>query len=248
MQWFVIIGGQPVKLPVEPVLRLIALGVSLVIAAATAGAMTGEWPTLALFWFAPPTSGGIVDPIFGKPLNFFLFALPAWQFITGWLLTLSVIACALAVFFILITGGARVLSWASQPLCHITLAGTIHYIGISVANPRDARLPGKVRATARRSYDFRRCDLYRRAYHAYRNARRLCGTCSGRGDRIRQRRRCATRAMAVGSDPSSRGLLCCRSRNRVVCQQLYRQAERIPFYHMLYFIIWVGETGRRTQP
>src|SRR6202795_2225276 len=52
----ILIGGQPVKLPVEPVLRLIALGVSLVIAAATGGAMIGEWPTLALFWFAPRTT------------------------------------------------------------------------------------------------------------------------------------------------------------------------------------------------
>src|SRR6202795_1815385 len=67
----ILIGGQPVKLPVEPVLRLIALGVSLVIAAATGGAMTGEWPTLALFWFAPRASSGTVDPIFGKPLSFF---------------------------------------------------------------------------------------------------------------------------------------------------------------------------------
>jgi uncharacterized membrane protein (UPF0182 family) len=106
----ILIGGQPVKLPVEPVLRLIALGVSLVIAAATGGAMTGEWPTLALFWFARRTGGGIVDPIFAKPLNFFLFALPAWQLIAGWLLTLSVITCALAAFFILITGGARALT------------------------------------------------------------------------------------------------------------------------------------------
>jgi len=106
----ILIGGQPVRLPVEPVLRLVALGVSLVIAAATGGAMVGEWPTLALFWFAPRTSSGVVDPIFGKPLNFFLFTLPAWQLIAGWLLTLGVIVCALAVFFILITGGARVLT------------------------------------------------------------------------------------------------------------------------------------------
>jgi len=105
----ILIGGQPVKLPVEPVLRFIALGVSLVIAAATGGAITGEWPTLALFWYAPrPT--GVVDPIFAKPLNFFLFALPAWQLIAGWLLTLSVITCVLAAFFILITGGARALT------------------------------------------------------------------------------------------------------------------------------------------
>jgi uncharacterized protein len=115
----IFIGGQPVKLPVEPVLRLIALGVSLAIAVATGAAMTGEWPTLALFWYAPRTAGGVVDPIFGKPLHFFLFTLPAWQLISGWLLTLAVITCALAVFFILITGGARVL--AGRLSRHVTL-------------------------------------------------------------------------------------------------------------------------------
>jgi uncharacterized membrane protein (UPF0182 family) len=106
------IGGQPLKLPVESVLRLIALGVSLVIAAATGASMMVEWPALALFWYAPRSAGGatVFDPIFGKPLNFFLFALPAWQLIAGWLLTLAVITCLLAVFFILITGGTRVLA------------------------------------------------------------------------------------------------------------------------------------------
>src|SRR6202795_2222372 len=108
------IGGQPLKLPVEPVLRLIALGVSLVIAAATGAGMMVEWPTLALFWYAPSTTSGVVDPIFGKPLNFFLFIQPAWQLIAGWLLTLAVLTCALAVFFILITGGSRVLARRSS--------------------------------------------------------------------------------------------------------------------------------------
>jgi uncharacterized membrane protein (UPF0182 family) len=106
----IFIGGQPLKLPVEPVLRLIALGISLVIAAATGAGMMVEWPTLALFWYAPPAAGGVFDPIFGKSLNFFLFTLPAWQLITGWLLTLAVITCILAAFFIVITGGGRVLS------------------------------------------------------------------------------------------------------------------------------------------
>jgi uncharacterized protein len=106
----IIIGGQPLKLPVEPVLRVIALGVSLVIAAATGAGMMVEWPSLALYWYAPPSTGGVVDPIFGRPLNFFLFTLPAWQLIVGWLLTLAVIICVLAAFFILITGGSRALS------------------------------------------------------------------------------------------------------------------------------------------
>ncbi|MGB6472539.1 MAG: UPF0182 family protein [Candidatus Sulfotelmatobacter sp.] len=115
----IIIGGQQVRLPVEPVLRLIALGVSLVIAAATGGAMMAEWTTLALFWYTPRGTAPLADPIFGKPLNFFLFTLPAWQLILSWLLTLAVITCALALLFILIAGGARML--AGQLSRHVTL-------------------------------------------------------------------------------------------------------------------------------
>jgi uncharacterized membrane protein (UPF0182 family) len=104
----IFVGGQPVRLPVEPVLRLIVLGVSLAIAAATGAGVMVEWPTLPLLWYAPRIAGGVVDPIFGKPLNFFLFTLPAWQLIVSWLLTIATITCVLAIFFILITGGTRV--------------------------------------------------------------------------------------------------------------------------------------------
>ena len=103
----IFIGGQPLKLPVEPALRLIALGLSLVIAVATGAGVMLEWPTIALFWYAAPAAGGFLDPVFGKPLNFFLFSLPGWQLIVGWLLTLVLMTCVLAVFFILITGGIR---------------------------------------------------------------------------------------------------------------------------------------------
>jgi len=115
----ILIGGQPVKLPVEPVLRLVALGVSLAIAAASGAGMMAEWPTLALSWYAPRATGVVSDPIFGKPLNFFLFALPAWQLVASWLLTLAVITCLLAGFFILIAGGSRVL--AGRLSRHVTL-------------------------------------------------------------------------------------------------------------------------------
>jgi uncharacterized protein len=105
----IFIGGQPVRLPVESILRLIAIGVSLVIAVAVGAGIMAEWPTLALYWYAPRMTG-LVDPIFGKPLHFYLFTLPAWQLIAGWLLAIAVILCAVALFFILITGGARALS------------------------------------------------------------------------------------------------------------------------------------------
>src|SRR6202043_1439507 len=110
----IFIGGQPLKLPVEPVLRLIALGLSLVIGVATGAGMMLEWPTTPFVWYAPPAAGSSLDPIFGKPLNFFLFTLPGWQLVVGWLLTLAVMTCVLAIFFILITGGTRAFAGRSR--------------------------------------------------------------------------------------------------------------------------------------
>ena len=102
----IVIAGQEVNLSVKPVLRILGIGVSFLIAVVSGAAMAAQWSTLALFWFSSGAPG-VVDPIFGKPLNFFFFALPAWDLISGWLLTLALFCCAFAVLFILITGGTR---------------------------------------------------------------------------------------------------------------------------------------------
>jgi uncharacterized protein len=115
----IFIGGQPLKLQVEAVLRLSALGLSLLIAGVTGAGMMMEWPTIALFWNAPRSAPGVVDPVFGKPLNFFLFTLPGWQLLVGWLLTLAVMTCVLAVLFILITRGTR--AFAGRSRSYVTL-------------------------------------------------------------------------------------------------------------------------------
>src|SRR5579862_2141048 len=120
-------AGRPITLPLAKALRIIALIVALVIALATGFAMESQWPTLALYWYAPQTAAGTADPIFGRPLGFYLFTLPAWQLITGWLLTLAVILCILAVLFLVAAGGGRALggrlsSAASVPLRGISIA------------------------------------------------------------------------------------------------------------------------------
>jgi hypothetical protein len=110
----ILINGQPIQLPVEPVIRLAALGASFVIAAATGAGMMGEWTVLALYWHGGSdavrtAAASMVDPIFGRPLPFYLFTLPVWQLVSGWLMTLSVIVGAMAAFFVVITGGARMI-------------------------------------------------------------------------------------------------------------------------------------------
>jgi len=105
----IFIGGQPVKLPVEPVVRVLTLVISFAIAVGAGAVMMAEWLTFALYWHAPHAAGGTADPIFGKPLNFYLFTLPVWQLISGWFMTLAVITFAVAVLLMLINGGTRAL-------------------------------------------------------------------------------------------------------------------------------------------
>jgi uncharacterized membrane protein (UPF0182 family) len=110
----ILVNQRPVTLPVEPVLKLIGLGLSLGIAAVTGASMMERWMTLALFWDAP-RNAALLDPIFGQSLDFYLFTLPALQLISGWLLTLSVVACLIAAAFVVVTGGARILpEWRSS--------------------------------------------------------------------------------------------------------------------------------------
>jgi len=123
----IVIAGQPVNLSVESALRVIAFCAALLIAGVTGAAIMHEWPALALFWYASPSASSAADPIFGKPIAFFLFTLPAWHLIVNWLLTLSVITTALAVLFLLVTSGARSLykgrsSFASSPWRALSIA------------------------------------------------------------------------------------------------------------------------------
>ena len=106
----IMIGGQPLKLSVDPVIRILAVGVSLLFAGLSGTAMMAEWPTFALFRYAPAASVNIADPIFGKPLNFFLFALPAWHILLNWLLMLAIVPTILAALFLLITSSAGALN------------------------------------------------------------------------------------------------------------------------------------------
>lgn len=103
----IVIGGQPVNFSVAPALRVISLVVSIVVALLTGLTMMAQWPTLALFWYAPHAAGPVIDPVFSRPLNFFLFSLPAWRMVNNWLLTLAIATCAVAVLFLIITSGSR---------------------------------------------------------------------------------------------------------------------------------------------
>jgi uncharacterized protein len=103
----IFVSGQPLKVPVDRILHLIAMVACAVIAIITGASATTDWNTFALYLYAPQSTTGTIDPIFGKSVEFYLFTLPVWQFIVGWLLTVAVFTCLIAVLFIFITGSAR---------------------------------------------------------------------------------------------------------------------------------------------
>jgi hypothetical protein len=103
----IFIGRQQLNLPLRRTLRYAGILGSLGIAAITGVAMMAEWSTFALFWYAPRGLRTGLDPVFGRPLDFYLFTLPAWQLICGWLTVLAVIACAAAGGFLVLAGSNR---------------------------------------------------------------------------------------------------------------------------------------------
>ncbi len=91
-----------------------ALAAALLVSLASGAGMMADWQTLALYWYGAPehlpaSAQQVLDPIFGRPLPFYLFTLPAWQLVSGWLLTIAVMVCGIALFFIVIAGGTRLI-------------------------------------------------------------------------------------------------------------------------------------------
>ncbi len=119
----IIINGQPIRLPVEPVLRLIALAASALIGLLTGLGMMGDWATFALYWNQAATGDQTLDPILGRPVAFYLFTLPVWRIVAGWLTSLAVIVVLVAAFFAVLAGGARALTRGTSVNSRSTLRG-----------------------------------------------------------------------------------------------------------------------------
>jgi uncharacterized membrane protein (UPF0182 family) len=104
----IIINGRPVALPIAPVLSLLVSVASGVIALGAAAGLSSDWSTIALWWYGQPTvnSSSVIDPIFGRPLSFYLFTLPALQLAAGWFMTLAVLTFGLGLFFFITSSSA----------------------------------------------------------------------------------------------------------------------------------------------
>jgi uncharacterized membrane protein (UPF0182 family) len=102
-------GNRIIQIPVQGVLHTGGLIAAALISLGAGAGMMGDWTKFALYWHQPSAGGGAPDPIFGRPLGFYLFSLPVWQSVSGWLMMMAVLVCVVGVVFVLISGGAQLM-------------------------------------------------------------------------------------------------------------------------------------------
>ena len=93
----VFINQQPLNFSPARLLRPLAWVVSIIAGLIFGFEMREDWRSFALYFHQAPT--GITDPIFNKPLGFYLFTLPIYDSISSWLLSLSFIILIATVIY-----------------------------------------------------------------------------------------------------------------------------------------------------
>src|SRR6185295_16444396 len=96
----IIVNNQPIQFSPERFLRPIGWIVAALFGLFYGFAMKSEWQTFALYFNQVPAASP--DPIFNKPIGFYLFSLPAYDLISSWTTTLAlVVLCAAGAYLLL---------------------------------------------------------------------------------------------------------------------------------------------------
>jgi uncharacterized membrane protein (UPF0182 family) len=93
----VFINQQPVNFSPARLLRPLAWVVSIITGLIFGFGMREDWRTFALYFHQVPTT--TTDPIFNKPVGFYLFTLPVYDSVSSWLLSLSFIILIATVIY-----------------------------------------------------------------------------------------------------------------------------------------------------
>ena len=92
----IILNDQPFQFSPAKFIRPIGWAVSILFGLIYGFQLKDHWRQFALYWYQPATT--FHDPIFGKPLGFYLFSLPLYNSLSSWLLgvTFIILVAALA--------------------------------------------------------------------------------------------------------------------------------------------------------
>lgn len=108
----IIVNQQAVNFSPSRVLRPMAWVVSVLAGLVFGLGMRESWRTFALYFHKSATD--LSDPIFNKPLGFYLFTLPVYDTVSGWLQYLSIIILIGAIIYALLAVTQQGLSAAGD--------------------------------------------------------------------------------------------------------------------------------------
>ncbi|HUS11432.1 MAG TPA: UPF0182 family protein [Pyrinomonadaceae bacterium] len=108
----IIVNNQPIQFAPERFVRPVGWIIAAVFGLFYGFAMKAEWQKFALYFHQAPTANP--DPIFNKPLGFYLFSLPVYDLISGWLLTLAFVSLCAAITYSLLAVPQKLLKTAAD--------------------------------------------------------------------------------------------------------------------------------------
>lgn len=96
----IVLNNQPFQFSPARFVRPLGWILAILFGVVYGLAMKGAWQTFALY--LNRVEAAVPDPIFQKPLGFYLFSLPIYDLISGWLITLAfVVLCASIIYSLL---------------------------------------------------------------------------------------------------------------------------------------------------
>ena len=107
----IIINNQPVEFSPARFVRPVSWLVAVLFGLFYGVEMKSEWQAFAVYLNQVPTA--LHDPIFNKPLGFYLFSLPVYDSLSSWLVTLSFVVLCAALAYTLLGIPQKILKSAS---------------------------------------------------------------------------------------------------------------------------------------
>jgi uncharacterized membrane protein (UPF0182 family) len=103
----IIVNNQPIQFSPDRFVKPIAWIIAALFGLFYGFAMKSEWQEFALYFNQVPAAS--LDPIFNKPISFYLFSLPVYDLISSWIVTLTFVILCAAISYSLLAVPQKVL-------------------------------------------------------------------------------------------------------------------------------------------
>ncbi len=127
----IVVNNQPIQFAPERFVRPLGWILAVLFGLFYGLAMKGDWQTFALYFNRAVTAAP--DPIFQKPLGFYLFSLPLYDLLSGWLITLAFVVLCASIVYSLLTLPQKVLKTAGKNAATKTLAAVSLALAVFLA-------------------------------------------------------------------------------------------------------------------